>query len=139
MGTEDMGNPTGIAKRDSKGRLLPGHSMGRPPSPIGRANKVTRTILSKALSGFLTDEALTKDLESLEPKERLDTLSKLMPYVLPRLSAVEIFKAPDMQELLLMEPDERAKRIQQLREEIRLKREEAVARGAIIETEGHDD
>ena len=56
--------------------------------PAGSPNKITaevRQSLQSALSGEI--EKIGKLLESLEPKERLEIIVKLLQYILPRLES----------------------------------------------------
>ena len=55
--------------------------------PAGIPNKVTadvRLALEKALSGHI--RSLGRLLEELEPKDRVDAISKLLNYIIPRYS-----------------------------------------------------
>lgn len=68
-------------KNDGKGRLG-GRTKGTP-------NKVTSTV--KEWLAELIDKnrkQMEKDIKQLEPRERLQVLEKLMPYVIPKQQAV---------------------------------------------------
>jgi len=56
--------------------------------PVGSPNKVTKQVresLQEALSGEI--EKIGKLLESLEPKDRLEIIVKLLQYILPKLES----------------------------------------------------
>jgi hypothetical protein len=56
-----------------------------------KTNDVLTTDLLSNLKGLFEKELdqVPAYMESLEPKERLDYLLKLMPYVLPKVSSVD--------------------------------------------------
>jgi hypothetical protein len=58
--------------------------------PIGSKNKMTIQFKQK-IETALDDSINTikEDLEALTPKERLDVLSRLLPFILPRLKELE--------------------------------------------------
>jgi hypothetical protein len=61
-----------------------GNPAGRPP---GAPNKITTSVRS-LLKDVMHDEleVLPDVLKSLEPRDRIDALAKLLPYVLPKLT-----------------------------------------------------
>ena len=59
---------------------------GRQKGTPNRLTKELRTILKEALHKEL--ETIGNQLEQLEPKERLEVLIKLMPFVFPRMNKV---------------------------------------------------
>ena len=59
---------------------------GRQKGTPNRLTKELRTILKEALHKEL--ESIGELLEQLEPKERLEVLIKLMPFVFPRMNKV---------------------------------------------------
>ncbi len=69
-----------------------GNEFGKQGRPIGSSNKITseaREALAKALSGEL--EGISKQLERItDPKDRIDALSKLLPYMMPKLSSSDV-------------------------------------------------
>lgn len=59
--------------------------------PAGTPNKLTielREALKTALSGEI--ERIPEYLNSLDEKDKLEALSKFMPYILPKFSTIEI-------------------------------------------------
>ena len=54
----------------------------------GTPNHTTET-LRNMLKGFITEEAIQKDLRTLTPMERLNFITKILPYVLPRKTEEE--------------------------------------------------
>ena len=59
---------------------------GRQKGTPNRLTKELRTILKEALHKEL--ESIGELLEQLEPKERIEVLIKLMPFVFPRMNRV---------------------------------------------------
>ena len=56
----------------------------------GTPNKLTKEF-KETLSNILSDEIekLSETLQQLEPKERLDIIVKLLPYIAPKLQSIE--------------------------------------------------
>ena len=59
---------------------------GRKKGTPNRLTKELRAILKEALHKEL--ETIGDQLEQLEPKERLEVLIKLMPFVFPRMNTI---------------------------------------------------
>jgi hypothetical protein len=59
---------------------------GRQKGTPNRLTKELRAILKEALHKEL--ESIGEQLEQLEPKERLEVLIKLMPFVFPRMNTM---------------------------------------------------
>lgn len=58
--------------------------------PIGSKNKFTLEFKQKIETALNSSiDSIKEDLEALTPKERLDVLSRLLPFILPRLKEVE--------------------------------------------------
>lgn len=118
------------AERDEKGRLIKGSKMHRPKSKETIQRQINRELLAKALTpsiGMIAD-----DLASLSSFQRLQALSALLPYVQPKLSSVELIQLPAISDLLELSPTDRAKRIREIKQELRDKEEAAKRRGATI-------
>lgn len=58
---------------------------------INESNAILTTDLRKTLKAMIQKEfeALPETLKELEPKERLNILCKLMPFVLPKVESVD--------------------------------------------------
>jgi len=59
----------------------------------GTPNRTTEN-LRQLLKGFITEEAIKNDLAELTPAERLNFISKILPYVLPKMAEVEVTGTP---------------------------------------------
>jgi hypothetical protein len=97
---------------------------GRRPGagrPKGVPNKKTDALRAK-VDKLIEDnwESIQDDLAGLQPKERIDTMVKLLEYALPKLNRTEISEISTVEELLNMSPDERRERIQELREKLKV-------------------
>lgn len=68
----------------AKGTKTGGRGQGTP----NRLTKELRAALKEII--FQEFSALPDRLDKLEPKDRLELLTKLLPYVLPKVEAVEI-------------------------------------------------
>ncbi len=61
---------------------------GRPKGAVNKTTAETKEIIQKIVSNEL--DKITDLLEKLEPKERVDAVIKLLPYVVPKQSEVSI-------------------------------------------------
>lgn len=95
-------------KRDGAGR------------PKGVGNKKTEALRAR-VEDLIDDnwEKLQKDLKELSSKERVDTIVKLLEYSLPKLSRTEFQEVSTVEELLMMTPEERRERIEEIRAKIK--------------------
>ena len=66
----------------AKGIKTGGRSAGTPNRLTKELRKVLKDLLHKEL------ENLSTHLDSLEPKERLEILTKLLPYVVPKVQSI---------------------------------------------------
>jgi len=57
---------------------------GRPPGKPNRATSETKEVVSEILQKNFSAAKVNRDLQALEPRQRLDVLTKLLSYVLPR-------------------------------------------------------
>jgi len=84
-------------ERNKNGTISKGTVLNPKGRPKGTPNKTTAE-MKDLIKTFVEQEIETADdlLEQLTPKERLDILCKLLPYVLPRQSEVknEIVEQP---------------------------------------------
>ena len=71
-------------------KFKPGQSGNPKGRPKGTPNKSTAE-LKEALQSVLDSELgkIQKHLNQLEPKERLEIIIKLLPYILPKTSQIE--------------------------------------------------
>lgn len=84
--------------------------------PIGTPNRITQQIRNAILSGCLTTlKQLPELLQSLDPKDRIDALAKLLRYVAPTLRSIELTPDPDPDNKYAdMTDEERTARIAEL-------------------------
>lgn len=61
---------------------------GRPKGAVNKTTAQTKKIIEKIVSKELKN--IDSLLEQLEPKERLDAIIKLLPYVMPKNTHIEI-------------------------------------------------
>jgi len=64
------------------------HSPGRTKGSKNKLTKEIREVLTTTLEGEL--ENIQALLDQLEPKDRIDAIAKLMPYVAPKLTSQTI-------------------------------------------------
>lgn len=85
------------------------------------SRKGTPNVKSKALrdrvSTFLDDswDDFLKDIQKLSPKERVDTMVKLMEYALPKLNRTEISDVTDIEKIMALSQEERFQRLEELK------------------------
>ncbi len=75
--------------------LHKGQTNNRQGRPKGKPNKVTgdlRGVLQKVLDKELTPIKLSNLLKNLEPQQRLNALTKLLEFTIPKLQSVSIEK-----------------------------------------------
>jgi hypothetical protein len=63
-------------------------STGRPKNALNKTTAEAKALLQKIVNNEL--ETVAELLETLEPKERLDAVIKLLPYVLPRQTEIAL-------------------------------------------------
>ncbi len=104
-------------ERTRKGTFAPGNQAA-----VGRGKKqqtnqqlretFERLVLSNA-------ERLEADFAKVSPVDRLNFITKLAPYFLPRLAAIELTAPPtDLETLMTLTPEERQARIIQIQSKI---------------------
>ena len=79
-------------KNDGKGRLG-GRAKGTPNKVTGEAKSALAAVVEAYVSGEglgQTKAKLSEDLEAMQPAERAKVMKDLIPYVIPKLSAVEL-------------------------------------------------
>lgn len=88
--------------------------------PKGSPNKKTEALRAR-VDSLIDDnwESLRDDIKELSSKERVDTIIKLLEYSLPKLSRTEFSEVSTVEELLMMTPEERRKRIDELRDKLK--------------------
>lgn len=91
-------------KRNTNGTIKKGVVLNPTGRPKGTPNKTTFE-LKEVIKTIIDDELekIHEHLEQLEPKERLDFITKLLPYVIPKQS--EVKNEVEVRELALSEPD----------------------------------
>lgn len=80
------------AKNDGKGRLG-GRVKGTPNKVTSEVKNALAPIVMAYVSGEGLGESkakLEEDLQAMQPAERAKVMKDLIPYVIPKLSAVEI-------------------------------------------------
>src|SRR5690606_19081510 len=75
--------------RDSKGLYKKGHA-GNPKGRSGSPNRITKMGRERIIKLLDNNwQKIQEDLDSLEPKDRLNFLEKMMSYTIPKLSMVK--------------------------------------------------
>jgi hypothetical protein len=73
--------------RDDKGRFAEGNT-GRKAGSLNRATKDIRDAFSLLIQNNI--DTLQKDLDSLEPKERVKLLLDMAQFVVPKLRSIDL-------------------------------------------------
>ena len=74
-------------KRDSTGKFAEGNT-GRKAGSLNRATKDIRDAFSLLIENNI--DTLQKDLDSLEPKERVKLLLDMAQFVVPKMKSVDL-------------------------------------------------
>lgn len=95
-----------------------GHTGNPNGRPKGTPNKITSTIRNWIIE-LINDnrEQIQKDLQSLEPKDRLSYIEKLLPYILPKVDKTEVNISPDKGLTIICESKEEEELHRRLMEE----------------------
>lgn len=72
-------------KRDSKGRFGKGNA-GKPKGASNTLTREIRGVLKEMMSGEIQN--LPKYLNELEPKEKIEIIIKMLPFILPKVNTV---------------------------------------------------
>lgn len=75
---------------------------GRPKGSLNKSTTQTKEIIQKVISSEL--DKLGAMLEQLEPKERIDAIAKLLPYILPKTSEVSIIENEPPKKIIIKYP-----------------------------------
>lgn len=72
--------------RTEKGRF----AVGNPGKPPGAATNASKKV-KEAIYNFLSDniDSIQESFDSLKPKEKLQFISELIPYAMPRLQSIQ--------------------------------------------------
>ena len=82
MEAENIGD-----KRDSKGKF----AEGNPGKPKGAVTKVSSKV-RESIVQFMEDnvDAIQESFDKLKPKEKLEFISNILSYAVPKLSATQV-------------------------------------------------
>lgn len=94
-----------------------GHTGNPNGRPKGTPNKITSTIRNWIIE-LINDnrEQIQKDLQSLEPKDRLSYIEKLLPYILPKVDKTEVNLSADRGFTIQVNSEEEAKMLEKIAE-----------------------
>ena len=88
---------------NTTGKKFGGRSKGTPNKTTAEAKQLLQNVVTKQI------EKLETTLNKLEPVERVNALSKLLPYILPKKQDIEIIPPQ-------MSPEEKIQRLKELKE-----------------------
>lgn len=72
---------------------------GRPKGAVNKTTAETKELIQKIVSNEL--DKITDLLEKLEPKERVDAVIRLLPYIVPKQSEVSITEPEPPKKLII--------------------------------------
>jgi hypothetical protein len=72
---------------------------GRPKGAVNKTTAETKELIQKIVSNEL--DKITDLLEKLEPKERIDAVIRLLPYIVPKQSEVSITEPEPPKKLII--------------------------------------
>ncbi|MFW6275486.1 MAG: DUF5681 domain-containing protein [bacterium] len=67
-----------------------GNLAGRPKGKPNKQTQETRELITSIIEEHFSSEKLQDDLEKLEPRDRLNFLSKLLEFIVPKLTRGEL-------------------------------------------------
>lgn len=70
----------------AKGRKTGGRKAGTP----NKTTAFSKSVIQEILSDYTSSELFRKDMEDLEPKDRLDIMVKLMAFTTPKPQSVDM-------------------------------------------------
>lgn len=87
--------------------------------PKGAQNKETKA-LRERISVLLDEnwEQFLEDVKKLSEKERVDTIIRILEYALPKLNRTEVRDVTSLEDFVAMSPEERRKRIIELKRQL---------------------
>ena len=91
---------------NTTGKKYGGRQKGT-PNKVNSTSSETKQLLQNILTKQI--ENLETTLDKLEPSERVNALSKLLPYILPKKQDIEIIPPQ-------MSPEEKIQRLKELKE-----------------------
>ena len=104
--------------RTSKGTFAPGNRAAVGRSKKQQTNQQLRETFERLI--LTNAEKLEADFAKVSPVDRLNFITKLAPYFLPRLAAIELTAPPtDLEQLMTLSPEERQARIIELQAKVR--------------------
>ena len=86
-----------MENRDTKGKFVKGHGGAK---PIGATHKDTsriRTFIKELIENNF--EQVIQDIQLLDPKERVNAISNLIEYAIPKLSRTELVEDKETETL----------------------------------------
>ncbi len=81
---------------------------GSKSSRLGRPNKKTEALRGQ-IETLLEEqwEVVLEDIKALTPKERIDTIIKLLEYAMPKLNRTQVERTTSVEDLFRYTPEER--------------------------------
>lgn len=99
--------------RTNKGTFAPGNKAAVGRGKKQQTNQQLRETFERLV--LTNAEKLEADFAKVTPVDRLNFITKLAPYFLPRLAAIELTTPPtDLETLMELSPEERQSRIIEL-------------------------
>lgn len=93
---------------NTTGKKFGGRKKGTPNKDTGELREKINILLNEQWDKLLTD------IDGLAPKERVDTMVRLLEYALPKLNRTEIEQSTTLEDMLRYSPEERRQRILEL-------------------------
>jgi hypothetical protein len=72
---------------------------GRPKGAVNKTTSETKELIQKVVSNEL--DSIGDLLDKLEPKERIDAIIKLLPYIVPKTSEVSVIEPESPRKILI--------------------------------------
>ncbi len=98
-----------------------GNPAGKKKGTLNKVTHIRKENLQKLIESIERDH-LEADIQNLSARDRVKIYLAAHEYLVPKLGRVEVQEVTEIQELLLMSPEERVAEIQRIKEQLAKKK-----------------
>jgi hypothetical protein len=77
------------------------YGKGRPKGSGNKSSALIKKVLNETLEDYFANGKFISDLNELDAKERIDAISKITPYILPKLQSTTLDTGENTEELTI--------------------------------------